>query len=148
MCLTSFSVISAVFVANIDRQSEGDKAVPACLHKSAHTLGKILCVKMVSWDERHYNVRQLAKVSVSYWDTFTRYSSRGCSGFCGVSRCCWGLQEQRVFGCVLNHLGQDLYTLFYTEWVIYTSLSSSKIERKENLKIHKNILKDEFWKTR
>ena len=62
MCLTAFSVVSAVFVSNINHQAEGDRVVPYILHKFTHGLGKLLCVKMVSWEERHCNIRQLAKV--------------------------------------------------------------------------------------
>ena len=62
MCLTAFSVVSAVFVANIDRQAEGDRVVPYWIHKLCHTLGRVMCVKMVSWEERHCNIRQLAMV--------------------------------------------------------------------------------------
>lgn len=63
MCLTAFSVVSAVFVANINHQAEGDRIVPFWIHKMCHAIGKVMCVKMVSWEERHYNIRQLAKVS-------------------------------------------------------------------------------------
>lgn len=62
MCLTAFSVVSAVFVANINHQAQGNTNVPYCLHKFTHGLGRLLCVKMVSWEERHCNIRQLAMV--------------------------------------------------------------------------------------
>ena len=64
MCLTAFSVVSAVFVANINRQADGDQAVPYWIHKMSHGLGRLMCVKMVSWEERHCNVRQLAMVRI------------------------------------------------------------------------------------
>lgn len=67
MCLTAFSVVSAVFVANIDRQAEGDRVVPYWIHKVCHQLGRVMCVKMVSWEERHCNIRQLAMVR--FWCT-------------------------------------------------------------------------------
>ena len=62
MCLTAFSVVSAVFVANINHQAQGDTVVPYWIHKLSHALGRAMCVKMVTWEERHCNVRQLAMV--------------------------------------------------------------------------------------
>ena len=63
MCLTAFSVISAVFVANINHQAQGDTVVPYWVHKFSCALGRLMCVKMVTWEERHCNIRQLALVS-------------------------------------------------------------------------------------
>lgn len=63
MCITAFSVIVGVVVANINHQADGDKTVPYWLHKICYTVSKLMCVKMVSWEERHFSIKKLAVAS-------------------------------------------------------------------------------------
>ncbi|XP_067937010.1 acetylcholine receptor subunit alpha-like 1 [Watersipora subatra] len=60
MCITAFSVIVGVIVANVNHQADGDRQVPYWVHRICYTLSKVTCLKMPSYEERHYNIKMLA----------------------------------------------------------------------------------------
>ena len=60
MCITAFSVIVGVFVANVNHQADGDRQVPYWVHKICYALSKVTCMKMPSYEERHFNIKMLA----------------------------------------------------------------------------------------
>jgi len=64
MCITAFSVVVGVIVSNVNNQANGDRYVPYWLHKICYALSGLCCVSMITWEERHCNVKKLRQVGL------------------------------------------------------------------------------------
>lgn len=120
MSLTSFSVVTAVFVANINHQAQGDTAVPYWIHKFSHGLGRLMCVKMVSWEERHCNIRKLAMVRVV------------------LARRYWLLGDIWLGVWNLSYLYRNCLLVAQRPWLACRSLIHSRVSRSTLLVASKN----------